>query len=231
MTRQVFYLHGFASSPRSTKAAFLARRLAAHGLALYCPDLNEPDFETVTLTRMIAQVEQAVLAQPDGPTALIGSSLGALVAVQLAARWARLCAGGDSGAVRRHAIDRLVLLAPALNFARNRERTLGREGVKQWKEAGVLPVPHHGDGRVRHVRFALLEDALTYDPFAEYPDVPMLIFQGRRDEAVDPASVEAFARSRPNVMLRLLDDDHQLHASLETIWRETARFLGLREPQ
>ena len=51
------YLHGFVSSPQSTKATFLADKLAAHQLALNCPDLNLPDFSTLTVTRMIRQVE------------------------------------------------------------------------------------------------------------------------------------------------------------------------------
>jgi hypothetical protein len=36
---------------------------------------------------------------------------------------------------------------------------------------------------------------------------------------VDPQSVERWAKSRPNVELHMLDDDHQLGASLEYIWR------------
>ncbi|MCK7491545.1 MAG: hypothetical protein MZW92_07495 [Comamonadaceae bacterium] len=55
--RHVFYLHGFASSPESTKAAFFAERLRPHGLGLHCPDFNEPDFEHVTVTRMLGQVD------------------------------------------------------------------------------------------------------------------------------------------------------------------------------
>ena len=51
--RHLLYLHGFVSSPQSGKAAFLADRLAAHGLALTCPDLNLPDFSTLTVSRMI----------------------------------------------------------------------------------------------------------------------------------------------------------------------------------
>jgi pimeloyl-ACP methyl ester carboxylesterase len=231
VTRSVFYLHGFASSPRSTKAAFFERRLAAHGLVLQCPDLNEPDFESLTVTRMIAQVEDAIVATPESRTVLIGSSLGALVAVELAAKWAKRCAGGVRGVVSGHAIDRLVLLAPALDFAHNREHHLGTESIRRWKETGVWPVEHPADGSVRHVRFDLFEDALTYDPFGERLDLPILIFQGRRDEAVDPASVEVFARSRPQVTVHLLEDDHRLHASLEAIWRETARFLDLPEPR
>jgi hypothetical protein len=39
--------------------------------------------------------------------------------------------------------------------------------------------------------------------------------------------VESFAASRRNVSLTLLDDDHQLIASLPAMWVQTARFLGL----
>ena len=57
--------------------------------------------------------------------------------------------------------------------------------------------------------------------------VPTLIFQGQRDDLVDPRMVEAFAAARPNVTLRLFDDDHRLQASLGPIVRETAAFCGL----
>ncbi|MGE5359903.1 MAG: YqiA/YcfP family alpha/beta fold hydrolase [Bacteroidales bacterium] len=229
MNANIFYLHGFASSPSSTKAAFFERHLAARGLRLHCPDLNAPDFETLTVTGMIARVEEAVLALPAAPTVLIGSSLGALVAVELASRWSKQCAVGCEGAIAAHPIDRLVLLAPALDFVRNRQRHLGDQGLEQWKRSGSLEVFHHAEGRARRVHYGLYEDALKHDPFAAYLDFPVLIFHGRRDETVDAASVEAFARGRSNVRLRLLDDDHQLHASLDRIWRETAEFLGLRE--
>ncbi len=227
MNAHVFYLHGFASSPGSAKARFFERQFARHGVPLHCPDLNAPDFETLTVTRMIVQVERAVLALPPKPTVLIGSSLGALVALQLAGRWAKLCASGAGGAAAEHKIDRLVLLAPALDFAHNRGHHLGQEGLAQWRSAGSLEVFHHAEGRQRRVHYGLYEDALGHDPFAAFVDFPILIFHGRRDESVDPASVESFARGRPNVLLRLLDDDHQLLGSLDEIWRETAEFLGL----
>ena len=35
---------------------------------------------------------------------------------------------------------------------------------------------------------------------------------------------------RPNVELHLLDDDHQLLSSLDVIWTESARFLGIASP-
>ena len=58
-------------------------------------------------------------------------------------------------------------------------------------------------------------------------EMPILIFQGRRDTAVSPDTVESWARARPNVELHLLDDDHQLTSSLDYIWQETRRFLEI----
>jgi hypothetical protein len=54
------------------------------------------------------------------------------------------------------------------------------------------------------------------------------VFQGTRDALVDPQMVRSFVAARPNLTLRMLDDEHQLQGSLDTIWRETAAFLGLR---
>ena len=57
----------------------------------------------------------------------------------------------------------------------------------------------------------------------------ILIFQGLRDQSVDYRAVEQFARTRPNVTLSLLDDDHQLAASLPRLWRDVEAFLELVE--
>jgi surfactin synthase thioesterase subunit len=57
--------------------------------------------------------------------------------------------------------------------------------------------------------------------------MPIEVFQGRRDTAVDPETVEQWAGVRPNVELHMLDDDHQLLGSLEYIWNESRRFLRL----
>jgi pimeloyl-ACP methyl ester carboxylesterase len=213
--RHVIYLHGFASSPASSKAQWFGRTFAEHGIAMSCPDLNLPEFETLTVTRMIGQAEAAIAAAAAGPVAFIGSSLGAFVAL--------LAADRD----RSGLVDRLVLLAPALDFGGNRLRDLGGHGIDEWRETGRLPVHHYAYGVTRDVGFALYEDASAYDAHALRVAVPALVFQGRHDASVDPAMVERWAASQPEVTLRLLDDNHQLTASLETMWVEIKTFLGL----
>lgn len=211
---RVLYLHGFASSARSSKAGFFRARFAEHGIALDTPDFNEPDFSTLTISRMIGQVHRAMAAAGPEPVVLIGSSLGGFVAVQTAVQ-------------HPDTVDRLVLLAPALHFSAENVGDLGDRSLSEWRETNMLNVFHHAFGRVVPVHYELFTDAQQYDPLNAQVAVPAQIFQGRADTAVSPETVERWARARPNVELHMLDDDHQLHASLETIWTESARFLGL----
>ena len=211
---QVIYLHGFASSPESSKAARFRRELEARGIPFSCPDLNEPAFETLTVTRMLDQTRDAI-ARAVAPVALVGSSLGAFVAVHAAARDAT------------DKVDRLVLLAPALDFGGNRLRQLGEQGIDEWRRTGRLRVFHYATETYRDIGFALYTDAAAYDAFSVNLEQPVLAFQGERDESVNPRMVERWAAARPNVDLRLLDDDHQLTASVDHVWRECVGFLGI----
>lgn len=212
-----FYLHGFASSAKSTKAGFFAAKLRERGITLHTPDFNEPDFSTLTITRMIEQTRRAIAALPEGPVVLIGSSLGGFVAVQTALR--------QAGSVS-HPIARLVLLAPALEFSGNRTRELGDRGLAEWESTGHLNVFHYGYGRLMPVHYDLYTDARGYDCANAALTMPIQIFQGTRDTSVDPRSVEAWAKSRPNVELHMLDDDHQLTGSLDYIWRSIETSFG-----
>jgi pimeloyl-ACP methyl ester carboxylesterase len=211
----VLYLHGFASSPHSTKAGYFADRLRPHGIELECPDFNIPDFTTMTVTRMLAQVG-AALARESEPATLIGSSLGGALAVLAAV-------------AHRDQVDRLVLMAPAVMFAKPGHHLLPPERIEEWRRRGALPFFHYAFNEERLLNVAFYEDSLAYDPFEARFEQPALVFQGLRDASVDHRSVEAFARTRPNVTLSLLDDDHQLVASLPRMWESMESFLGLTE--
>jgi uncharacterized protein len=213
--RQVLFLHGFASSSQSTKARYFADRLSERGAALRRPDFNEPDFTTLTVTRMLDRLRME-LSQAEGACALIGSSLGGTLAILAAARFA------DS-------IDRLVLLAPAVMFAKPGDHVLPPDRIEEWRRRGALPFFHYGDEEERLLNYAFYEDSLQYDAFNTAFRQPALVFQGLRDRSVDYRTVEAFATVRPNVTLSLLEDDHQLIASLPRMWESIEPFLGLVE--
>jgi pimeloyl-ACP methyl ester carboxylesterase len=210
----VFYLHGFASSARSTKAAYVADRLGERGLALRCPDFNEPDFASLTMTRMLDRLSRELDGVDERPVVLIGSSLGGTLAILAAAR----CADR---------VDRLVLMAPAVMFARPGHHLLPPERVDEWRRAGALSFFHYGFNEDRPLKYSFYEDTLRYDACGVQFGQPALVFQGLRDASVDYRDVERFARARPNVRVSLVDDDHQLTSSLPRMWEEMTAFLEL----
>jgi hypothetical protein len=223
LSLNAIYLHGFASSPESSKAIRIAEALRPLGITTRIPDLNQPSFRALTVTRMIEQVGEVIdglaVAQafrPAPPVVLIGSSLGAFVAVHAAAADARVKA--------------LVLLAPALDFGADEHGRIGTVAIEDWKAAGSCEVFHYAWNRPETLDYALYDDARRYDAFELRLDIPVLIFQGRRDTVVDPAVVERWAAGRSNVTLVMVDDDHQLQASLDAIVERTKAFLATGLP-
>ena len=222
----MIYLHGFASSSRSGKASFFAQRCRDAGIGFEAPDLNLPDFSTLTVTRMLDQTGALLsldrarespgpgegLKRAAGPVTLMGSSLGGYVAVLAAARWPEK-------------VKNVVLMAPALDFSDRGLSGPGGADVGEWQRAGHLNVFHFGYGRMMPVHYELYADARRYDAMKAVLPMPVLVFQGQRDSAVDPATVKAWSEARPNVELHLLNDDHQLGNSLSYMWDETKSWV------
>ena len=215
----VIYLHGFASSPESSKATFFAERFGATGITFLCPDLNQPRFSTLTISRMLQQLEKRISSLPPGEIVLIGSSLGGFAAIEAAAR--------QVGAAR-HPISRLILLAPAVELEWDRWSEVGPGGIERWRDTGDVEVFHYALDRAERLKFAFYEDAARYHPASRELALPMLIFQGWKDESVSPEIVQRFVRRQPAATLHMLDDTHQLKNSLEFIWDKTATFLSLK---
>lgn len=209
----VFYLHGFASSAGSTKAAYFGERLREVGVRLRCPDFNEPDFATMTMSRMLGQLAADLEPLEPGPVTLLGSSLGGTLAILAAERLPR--------------VSRLVLLAPAVMFAKPGHHLLPPERLEAWRREGRMPFFHYGYGEERPLNVAFYDDSLRYSPMDAALAQPTLIFQGRHDASVDYRTVERFAAARTNVTMHLLDDDHSLIASLPRIWQDVRPFLGV----
>lgn len=212
----VLYLHGFASSPHSSKATFFGERVGQRGRRFVCPDFNQPDFSTLTVSRMLRQVDEQLASLPPDDILLIGSSLGGFVAVEAAARHA---------ANPARPVTRVVLLAPAVELEWDKWSEIGPGGVDEWRRKGAVEVFHYAFDETRRLEFGFYEDAVRYNPAGRQLAQTTLIFQGREDDSVSPDLVERFAARQPNARLYLLADGHQLKNSLEFIWAETAPII------
>ena len=106
-------------------------------------------------------------------------------------------------------------------------KQIGDAALEDWEASGSMNVFHFGYGRIAPVRYELYEDARRYDVSTAAISMPTLVFQGKHDDVVDPAVVERWASTRSNVQLHMLDDAHQLTASLPVIWQALAGFLGV----
>lgn len=218
MTPAIIYCHGFASSPGSTKANIFARRFEERGVSVRIPDLNVPDFEHLTLTAMLERVAEEIRTCPPGAIYLMGSSLGGAVALHFTDRYR------DAEGSR---VEKLLLMAPALDFVANRLRQLGETGMARWKETGWREVYHYGYKEQRRLHYKVHEDSLPYDSFRVSLDLPIRIYHGTRDEIVDCEQSRRFAENRPNVQLHLLDSDHELLDQVDVIWEGAVAFFGV----
>jgi predicted esterase YcpF (UPF0227 family) len=205
------YLHGFASSPQSTKARFFDQCWQNTGLALEIPDLNGDDFSRLTLTRQIAQVSQ-LIEQSELSVTLIGSSFGGLTAAWLA----ETC----------FQVQKLVLLAPAFNFGSIWSGQLGEKTLLDWQKSGSLLVYHYGYRRSVPINYEFIQDLAKYSQEKLIREIPTLIIHGSNDEVIPLENSRHYAFSRPWVQIIELDSDHALTDVIARIWEEMQLFLN-----
>lgn len=200
---QYIYLHGFASSPNSTKARYLRDRFAEIQIDLKIPDLNFGDFSQLTITRQANQVWREFPLN-DEPVTLIGSSLGGLTAAYL-------------GNINLQ-VQQLVLLAPAFEFLSHWLPLLGEEQVRRWQEDKFIMVYHYGEKRSLPLSINFLIDASQYKVENWRRSIPTLILHGQHDETIPIQASRYFAHNRPWVELIEFDSDHALSNVMADIW-------------
>ena len=205
------YLHGFASDPQSIKAQFFARLLAP--LPFVAPDLNQPDFPSLTVSRMVAAAG-AALARSTAPVALFGSSMGGYAATLAAQRFPeRICA--------------LILFAPAFDLDALWHSRLSEAQRAAWQASDKLALgADHPAGHAAYLRYAIFEDALRLHAETLRAVVPTLIFHGADDSTVAVGGSQAFAARQPHVELVVFEGaEHGLNDQLPVMGEHVLRFL------
>ena len=207
---RIVYLHGFASSPHSSKAQFFRRKFAASGIPVAIPQLDQGRFEQLTISGQLDVIERAVGEQP---AILVGSSLGGYLAALYAAR-------------HPSQVERLVLLAPAFQFPRRWRERYSDQDWERWKSEGSTPVFHFGEGREQRLGYQFVEDAAQYEDEPEFLQ-PALILHGARDSIVPADISRAYAAGNPHTKLVLFESGHELTDVLEPMWVQVLLFLNV----
>jgi pimeloyl-ACP methyl ester carboxylesterase len=153
------YLHGFASSPRGRKIEALREILGPEGWRVDAPDLNVPSFQKLDFESMVTRAEQT--AAESRPAVILGSSLGALVALEVS---------------RRHPGVPLVLIAPAVGF--------GPRWLEKLPPGDPITFPHHGEGVELPIHRRFFEQLAALDVDRKPPSGPVHIVMGSQDESV-----------------------------------------------
>lgn len=205
---QYFYLHGFASGVNSKKAQYFKCKFAEKGCQLQILDLNLNDFSTLQVSKIIRFIEDVV---GNKPSVLIGSSLGGLISLILAEKLA--------------CIQKLILLAPALEINALWQQILGEENLTLWEQEKKFSIKHIGYNQHIDLHYEFIED-LKLQPDREFINqLPVLIFHGINDTTIPCEVSKSYTVQNQLTKLHLLDSDHSLENSLEFIWHESAKFL------
>lgn len=215
---RVVYLHGFASSPQSSKARFFGGKFAQAGVAFEAPPLDRGEFPNLTISGQMEVVGNAVSAQREKlakgePLILMGSSLGGYLAALYAERHPK-------------AVDRLVLLAPAFEFLQRWRARLSAEEIERWKREGSIPIYHYGSKTEQRLGHRFLEDAAQYEAAPDFHQ-RALILHGTEDTVVPCQVSRDFAMEHARVRLALFKSGHELTDVLEGLWREASGFLEI----
>ena len=205
---EFIYLHGFASGPDSNKAKAFKKRFDELGISIHIPDLQQGDFENLTLTGQIELVQGIIDKKKDKSFGLIGSSMGGYLASLIAQT--------------RESVQALFLMAPGFNFLNRWRKKL--DISKSTDE--LIPVFHYRYNKEVRLNTYLFRDAETWESLPLDRKIPTFIVHGLHDETIDIEESRNFVREKSFCLLKELDSDHGLLSCIDSIIEDSLGFFN-----
>lgn len=207
----IIYLHGFASSPASKKAAAFKKRFSQLSIPLIIPDLQEGNFETLTISSQVRVVQKIMRGRTGRRFAIIGSSMGGYLAALLAQLNLSVAA--------------LYLMAPGFNFLERWRKTLIELSPGSSRLPEFIEVFHYGFNRNVTMSSGLFKDAERWERMSLNRELPTRIVHGLHDDTVDISVSREFVKTRSWAVLAELDSDHSLASHIDWIVNDCLKFL------
>lgn len=215
------FLHGFRSHCDSEKAKALSAHAAARGRSWlrynqrHCAQSNE-EFAHFTISQAIDDA-LSVLDFFRQPAVLVGSSLGAVIALQAAQQRAEMVNG-------------LLLIAPAVRFVERFFLSLPKIEINEWRERGSKQFPDYYEGGVFTLNYSFFADAVAYQSPGPWKfDCPVSILHGQKDELLPPHdSIELKGMIQsPSIFLNIIPDgDHRLTDTIPLMCQKLDNLWG-----
>ena len=209
----VIYLHGFASSPSSKKAAFFKDQFARLSIPLTIPDLQEGNFEELTISSQIKVVQSILSSRPGRKFALIGSSMGGYLAALL-------------GQINMKVVA-LYLMAPGFNFLGRWKKSLKNSSSEPFSFPEYIEVYHYGVDKNVRLNANIFEDAEVWEEKSFNRKIPTRIVHGLHDDTVDIGVSREYVKRQPWCSLEELDSDHSLISHIKWIVKDCQNFLEM----
>lgn len=216
------FLHGFRSHCDGGKARSLSTRAGRRGYPWLRFDqrgcgMSGGRFRGFTISGAIADTRSALAAAGDPPCILVGSSLGALIALHVAL----------SG---QHRVAGLVLIAPAIRFTeRFLYRQVGEREMALWRQRGYRWFPDLYTGGCYRLDYAFCADTLRYAAPPCSLRCPVRVIHGARDELLPLQDTEKWLSKLdcPSKGLEIVErGDHRLTEWSDNIARLTETLFN-----
>ena len=205
---EFIYLHGFASGPGSNKAKAFKKRFDELGISIHVPDLQQGDFENLTLTGQIELVQGIIDKKKDKKFGLIGSSMGGYLASLIAQT--------------RESVQALFLMAPGFNFLNRWRKKLDISKTPD----ELIPVFDYRYNKEVRLNTYLFQDAETWESLPLDRKIPTFIVHGLHDETIDIEESRNFVRKKSFCSLKELDSDHGLLSCIDSIIEDSLGFFN-----
>lgn len=221
----LFWLGGFRSDMKGTKAEALDRFGAAKGLEVTRFDysghgVSGGAFADGTISRWLEEAV-SVFARTNGPQVVVGSSMGGWLALLLNQQLRKL---GDNR------IAALILIAPAVDMTENLMRAeMSPEELRLLEEQGFVDQPSDYSDEPYRITRTLIEDGKKHLLFGNPIEngCPVTIVQGGRDTDVPQShalKLVAHLVLDPVTVTLVPDGDHRLSRP-----EDIARLYGTLE--